>query len=109
MLIVLSETVGLSYFFFFLMTRRPPRSTRSDTRFPYTTLFRSGYSSMYYYNNAYVRNQAFAAQGYTVLSVRSEEHTFELQSLMRNIVSSLLLEKKKIYNRKDTHIAHSAE
>src|SRR3546814_15901460 len=28
--------------FFFLMTRRPPRSTRTDTRLPYTTLFRSG-------------------------------------------------------------------
>src|SRR3546814_14700938 len=31
----------LSCFFFFLMVRRPPRSTRTDTRFPYTTLFRS--------------------------------------------------------------------
>src|SRR3546814_16722609 len=30
-----------SYFFFFLMIRRPPRSTRTDTLFPYTTLFRS--------------------------------------------------------------------
>src|SRR3546814_18729403 len=29
--------------FFFLMIRRPPRSTRTDTLFPYTTLFRSGY------------------------------------------------------------------
>src|SRR3546814_13582936 len=34
--------VGLkSCFFFFLMIRRPPRSTRTDTLFPYTTLFRS--------------------------------------------------------------------
>src|SRR3546814_5205703 len=32
----------MSDFFFFLMTRRPPRSTRTDTLFPYTTLFRSG-------------------------------------------------------------------
>src|SRR3546814_18878229 len=32
----------LSSFFFFLKTRRPPRSTRTDTLFPYTTLFRSG-------------------------------------------------------------------
>src|SRR3546814_20350925 len=31
----------LVYFFFFLMIRRPPRSTRTDTLFPYTTLFRS--------------------------------------------------------------------
>src|SRR3546814_10946362 len=33
--------VALSVFFFFLMLRRPPRSTRTDTLFPYTTLFRS--------------------------------------------------------------------
>src|SRR3546814_18764762 len=33
--------MSLSYFFFFLMIRRPPRSTRTDTLFPYTTLFRS--------------------------------------------------------------------
>src|SRR3546814_13966094 len=32
-------------FFFFLMIRRPPRSTRTDTLFPYTTLFRSSFSS----------------------------------------------------------------
>src|SRR3546814_14962608 len=32
----------LAVFFFFLMIRRPPRSTRTDTLFPYTTLFRSG-------------------------------------------------------------------
>src|SRR3546814_11574843 len=32
----------LFFFFFFLMIRRPPRSTRTDTLFPYTTLFRSG-------------------------------------------------------------------
>src|SRR3546814_554517 len=36
-----------SYFFFFLMIRRPPRSTRTDTLFPYTTLFRSGYSGAF--------------------------------------------------------------
>src|SRR3546814_12727218 len=34
--------VALYLFFFFLMIRRPPRSTRTDTLFPYTTLFRSG-------------------------------------------------------------------
>src|SRR3546814_18292832 len=33
----------ISFFFFFLMIRRPPRSTRTDTLFPYTTLFRSGH------------------------------------------------------------------
>src|SRR3546814_20506458 len=32
---------SIVYLFFFLMIRRPPRSTRTDTLFPYTTLFRS--------------------------------------------------------------------
>src|SRR3546814_19627246 len=36
------------YFFFFLMRRRPPRSTRTDTLFPYTTLFRSIDYAYYY-------------------------------------------------------------
>src|SRR3546814_19874874 len=36
----------LVVFFFFLMIRRPPRSTRTDTRFPYTTLFRSEYRDL---------------------------------------------------------------
>src|SRR3546814_19397223 len=36
-------------FFFFLMIRRPPRSTRTDTLFPYTTLFRSLRTSSYYF------------------------------------------------------------
>src|SRR3546814_13210471 len=37
----LSVITCMFYFFFFLMIRRPPRSTRTDTLFPYTTLFRS--------------------------------------------------------------------
>src|SRR3546814_4566648 len=102
------------------MIRRPPRSTRTDTRFPYTTLFRS-------------RGRAdvavLAEDGQDLLRVdahgldegrgvdladlvddelvhflhhpaqcdtgRSEEHTSELQSLMRNLVCRLLLEKKQ--------------
>src|SRR2546427_6743799 len=81
--------------FFFLMIRRPPRSTL----FPYTTLFRSG---------PRLRNDtpcpacaapgtgfgASAATGGRTRSVRSEEHTSELQS-QSNIVCRLLLEKKK--------------
>src|SRR3546814_4987293 len=39
----------MSYFFFFLMIRRPPRSTRTDTLFPYTTLFRSDVRREYTY------------------------------------------------------------
>src|SRR3546814_17861022 len=42
MFVVMSLSVGIYFiFFFFLMIRRPPRSTRTDTLFPYTTLFRS--------------------------------------------------------------------
>src|SRR3546814_17842234 len=37
----MSISIFFSYLFFFLMIRRPPRSTRTDTLFPYTTLFRS--------------------------------------------------------------------
>src|SRR3546814_12077806 len=39
--LVITALLSLSSFFFFLMIRRPPRSTRTDTLFPYTTLFRS--------------------------------------------------------------------
>src|ERR1019366_10798608 len=74
-------------FFFFLMIRRPPRSTL----FPYTTLFRSlrGPSS------GIDRCHASSSGP----SIRSEEHTSELQSLT-NLVCRLLLEKKRI---KTTH------
>src|SRR3546814_16424376 len=40
------------FLFFFLMIRRPPRSTRTDTLFPYTTLFRSGHSQFQWYDKA---------------------------------------------------------
>src|SRR5471030_3434289 len=70
--------------FFFLMIRRPPRSTL----FPYTTLFRSWST-----NTLGTANGTFAISIMTAL--RSEEHTSELQSL-RHLVCRLLLEKKKI-------------
>src|SRR3546814_15148536 len=41
MLSIIHLCLTNSYYFFFLMIRRPPRSTRTDTLFPYTTLFRS--------------------------------------------------------------------
>src|SRR5256885_3031183 len=77
--------------FFFLMIRRPPRSTL----FPYTTLFRS-----------YIQLELLALQHYAqqefkqLLSMiqRSEEHTSELQSPC-NLVCRLLLEKKNIVYR----------
>src|SRR5438093_4037514 len=76
-----------SLFFFFLMIRRPPRSTL----FPYTTLFRSAIRA---------RRTPWATRGRSSTSPsragrqRSEEHTSELQSLT-NLVCRLLLEKKK--------------
>src|SRR6266496_5974803 len=73
--------------FFFLMIRRPPRSTL----FPYTTLFRSShtYCGPQEWRRLYSRPATCAA--------RSEEHTSELQS-RRDLVCRLLLEKKKKKN-----------
>src|SRR6266849_8990645 len=71
-----------SRFFFFLMIRRPPRSTL----FPYTTLFRSRLS-----RDCHAWPQAHRPPPQ---SARSEEHTSELQSRV-DLVCRLLLEKKK--------------
>src|SRR2546430_11287131 len=72
-------------FFFFLMIRRPPRSTL----FPYTTLFRSDRLARG------PRQQPLDSAGVDALvPFRSEEHTSELQS-QSNLVCRLLLEKKK--------------
>src|SRR5436190_2473755 len=77
-----------SYFcFFFLMIRRPPRSTL----FPYTTLFRSQRLDFRFLNRYPLPvSRCWVA----VLSLRSEEHTSELQS-HSDLVCRLLLEKKK--------------
>src|SRR3712207_9285391 len=83
--------------FFFLMIRRPPRSTL----FPYTTLFRS-LSRFCDANRVYVgrRHGSIAEQGLglshfsAAFFARSEEHTSELQS-RQYLVCRLLLEKKK--------------
>src|SRR5438067_11750231 len=88
---VLVLTARLSSFlFFFLMIRRPPRSTL----FPYTTLFRS------LALQACVRNFLAGVIWILVLAApvrgRSEEHTSELQSRF-DLVCRLLLEKKKKY------------
>src|SRR3546814_17667524 len=103
--------------FFFLMLRRPPRSTRTDTLFPYTTLFRSGQEDL----PAEPHELVVAEAGHGRLHpgkdeeeeqylgeqpedardrierrpVRSEEHTSELQSLMRNSYAVFCLKKKR--------------
>src|SRR3546814_3974609 len=86
-------------FFFFLMIRRPPRSTRTDTLFPYTTLFRSvarfrlGWASVVTTPSCSRRSSAAAK--------RSEEHTSELQSLMRISYAVFCLKKKKRIQEKE--------
>src|SRR3546814_3993388 len=84
------------------MIRRPPRSTRTDTLFPYTTLFRSHHAEpaqamgFCLFNNVAVgAEQARAAHGLKRIAVRSEEHTSELQSLMRTSYAVFCLNKKK--------------
>src|SRR3546814_9596142 len=102
------------------MIRRPPRSTRTDTLFPYTTLFRSKASGISLANSPILAAAAaasslvpFDAFKYSVMAlalppidfisswrcltaaVRSEEHTSELQSLMRILYAVLCLKKKK--------------
>src|SRR3546814_5166591 len=105
-------------FFFFLMIRRPPRSTRTDTLFPYTTLFRSHALELYFEGFAIVARAVadvagdvdvrqevhFDLQHAVALTGRSEEHTSELQSLMRISYAVFCLKKKnKKKNDKRTH------
>src|SRR5947199_7035250 len=79
---------------FFLMIRRPPRSTL----FPYTTLFRSSPAARY---RTWSDPTCCGRSAWTTR--RSEEHTSELQSL-RHLVCRLLLEKKKSRaDRRDEH------
>src|SRR3546814_3440463 len=110
------------------MTRRPPRSTRTDTLFPYTTLFRSSppRSSWVWQRNARrvwlqqrsrrsFKRKAKASNGRSTSTVsvarssrqavsrRSEEHTSELQSLMRISYAVFCLKKKNTQKQqKDT-------
>src|SRR5207249_10714759 len=79
-----------SLLFFFLMIRRPPRSTL----FPYTTLFRSDLGEESGRARAGARISRQAAHRGPSAGLRSEEHTSELQSRF-DLVCRLLLEKKK--------------
>src|SRR3546814_6273735 len=76
--------------FFFLMRRRPPRSTRTDTLFPYTTLFRSA-------GGGHIGQRRFGQPIETRIErSRSEEHTSELQSLMRISYAVFCLKNKTV-------------
>src|SRR3546814_8071348 len=86
------------------MIRRPPRSTRTDTLFPYTTLFRSlirWYDNIPVVSFLVLRGRCRACamaipRRYPLIElVRSEEHTSELQSLMRISYAVFCLKKQK--------------
>src|SRR3546814_9247065 len=96
------------------MIRRPPRSTRTDTLFPYTTLFRSGEDARtlrkrldrpvsaagaFLSESEGGGDQRRGALSGAHSGARSEEHTSELQSLMRISYAVFCLKKKnKNYN-----------
>src|SRR3546814_4028920 len=108
--------------FFLLILRRPPRSRRTYTLFPYTTLFRSGASDT---SSHLMACSVSSAIGFllglprnwwtmvgtmrrpefslpAMIPTRSEEHTSELQSLMR-ISYAVFCLKKKRYNQYQTY------
>src|SRR3546814_4479546 len=90
------------------MIRRPPRSTRTDTLFPYTTLFRSGQgrttaekagtTARRRCAHGTDRSCGTGAIEAQRADIRSEEHTSELQSLMRISYAVFCLKKKKKHN-----------
>src|SRR3546814_3890291 len=103
------------------MIRRPPRSTRTDTLFPYTTLFRSAGERLFFISAALLglgmgpmqaASRTLVArlsppdmvgEFYGIFSLsgrRSEEHTSELQSLMRISYAVFCLKKKKTLKHK---------
>src|SRR3546814_20005435 len=95
---------------FCLIIRRPPRSTRTDARFPYTTLFRS---TGHHVGQALARRAAalrradhgddLREQSFIADALRrSEEHTSELQSLMRTSYAVFCLKKKNIRKQAGT-------
>src|SRR3546814_10370665 len=107
----------MCFMLFFLMIRRPPRSTRTDTLFPYTTLFRSEKATegrivgfrcpddregqdIVRISDCLEHDVGIDDHG----SCRSEEHTSELQSLMRISYAVFCLKKKKLKtkNKKKT-------
>src|SRR3546814_1124478 len=126
---------------FFLMMLRPPRSTRTDTLFPYTTLFRSvsaagapscataGWTSVAaarmvltrktdFISDALIkipftaRTRSVPSGGCHPAVMRSEEHTSELQSLMRNSYAVFCLKKnntKSMHNISNTNTHHTKQ
>src|SRR3546814_3909441 len=108
------------------MIRRPPRSTRTDTLFPYTTLFRSDTDGVFtdgspeagqcgpavpilingVPNGTYAVPTDSSHLDLANAPERSEEHTSELQSLMRISYAVFCLKKKKHKNKIPDHSLH---
>src|SRR3546814_10240629 len=90
------------------MIRRPPRSTRTDTLFPYTTLFRSvaGLKPLDAASLVERKSERFLRDPHISLEVadRSEEHTSELQSLMRISYAVFCLKKKNLQNNNHNNL-----
>src|SRR3546814_3594999 len=106
--------------FFFLMIRRPPRSTRTDTLFPYTTLFRSALADRQPHTLAHAahlrvrqrdRQRIGRIDRHATLQIeqRSEEHTSELQSLMRISYAVFCLKKKNKTNNQHPHYTQNSQ
>src|SRR3546814_7856430 len=107
-MVAVARVLVMSVHFFFLMRRRPPRSTLTDTLFPYTTLFRAGrrvggevdrpwrcrcrIGQRVDARSGIDHVVAGARRNYIV--ARSEEHTSELQSLIRISYAVFCLQKK---------------
>src|SRR3546814_19972681 len=108
-------TFGILLYFFLLRIRRPPRSTRTDTLFPYTTLFRSlaeqrALRSAQHFDALDIgkiretlrRSRQHDAIHHDGHRGRSEEQTSELQSLMRKSYAVFCLKTKKSSNWKSS-------
>src|SRR3546814_9872238 len=104
------------------MIRRPPRSTRTDTLFPYSTLFRS--AQMHYYVapvwkmlDMFSDLPCLEDDGFDVALMtevmptwqRSEEHTSELRSLMRNTYDVFCLTTNNTLRRRDSSVELTQE
>src|SRR3546814_4432977 len=104
------------------MIRRPPRATRTDTLFPYTTLFRSSpvvETAFYDVNvgggNAFLtlkKDREISSVDWErglqpkLAAIKSDEHTSELQSLMRTSYAVFCLKKKQQQCKSDNRTAH---
>src|SRR3546814_8685017 len=102
-IVSLCVIVFVCSFYFFLRIRRPPRSTRTDTLLPYTTLFRSrGYGrwsspsdrAVPRFSRCKARCRSCSRYRASSNTRRSEVHTSELQSLMRISYAVFCLKKK---------------